>query len=258
MMDDGQRVTFAPSVVRPSSAGFRFGPIFINAWSVYAANFLTFTGVALVIGLPDLIEADPQTTTGAVLLTLAGIAGLILEFMGLAVILYGAFQVMRGRDIAMLDMVRHVLSRFWAIIALALLLGIALFLGLMLFVLPAIVMAARWVVALPACVVEGLGPFASMQRSADLTRGHRWKIFGLFVVALLLLIGATLLIGIPTDWIVNFVPEGIARTVVDNVISTVLVAMYTAYFNIVLVMIYRDLRVAKEGVDTEAIAAVFD
>ncbi len=143
MMDDGQRVTFAPSVVRPSSAGFRFGPIFTNAWSVYAANFLTFTGVALVIGLPDLIEADPQTTTGAVLLTLAGIAGLILEFMGLAVILYGAFQVMRGRDIAMLDMVRHVLSRFWAIIALALLLGIALFLGLMLFVLPAIVMAVR-------------------------------------------------------------------------------------------------------------------
>jgi uncharacterized membrane protein len=237
---------------------FRFGPIFTNAWSVYTANFLTFTAVAVVIGLPDLIEADPQTKSGTALLTLAGIAGLILEFIGLAVILYGAFQVMRGRDIAILDVLRHVLSRFWAIIALAILLGIALFLGLMLFIIPAVVMAARWAVAPPVCVVEGLGPFASMQRSADLTRGHRWKIFGLLVVALLLLITTSIVVGIPTEWIVGLVPEGIPRTAVYNIINTIVIAIYTAYFNIVLVMIYRDLRVAKEGVDTEQIAAVFD
>jgi hypothetical protein len=156
--------------------------------------------VAIVIGLPNLIEADPQTTSGAVLLTLAAIAGLILEFVGLAVILDGAFRVMRGRDIAFPDVVRRALPRFWAIIALAFLLGIALFLGLMLFLLPAIVMAVRWVVALPACVVEGLGPFASMRRSADLTEGHRWKIFGLLVVALLLFIGARIVVGIPSEW----------------------------------------------------------
>ncbi len=238
---------------------FRFGPIFTNAWSVYTGNFLAFTGVGVVINLPNLIEADPQTTTGAVLLTLAGIAGLILEFIGLAIILYSAFQVMRGREIDMLNVIRHVLSRSWAIVALAFLLGVALFLGLMLFVLPAILMAARWVVALPACVVEGLGPFASMQRSADLTRGHRWKIFGLFVVALLLLIGVSLLIGIPIDWILGLIPGGgTARKVADNTISTVLVSIYTAYFNIVLVIIYRDLRVVKEGIDMEQIATVFD
>jgi len=236
---------------------FRFGPIFTNAWSVYTANFLTFTAVAVVIGLPNLIEADPQTTAGAVLLTLAGIAGLVLEFVGLAVILYGAFQVMRGRDIA-IHVIRRVSPRFLAIIAVAFLLGIALLLGLMLFVLPAIVLATRWVVALPACVVEGLGPFDSFRRSAELTEGHRWKIFGLLVVALLLLIGATLLVGIPSEWIVNLAPEGIARWLVENIIDSIAVAIYTAYFNIVLVIVYRDLRIAKEGVDTEQIAAVFD
>ena len=236
----------------------RFGTIFTNAWSVYTANFLTFTAVAVVIGLPNLIEADPQTTAGAVLLTLAGIAGLVLEFVGLAVILYGAFQVMRGRDIAILDVIRHVSPRFLAIIAVAFLLGIALVLGLMLFVLPAIVLATRWVVALPACVVERLGPFDSFRRSAELTEGHRWKIFGLLVVALLLLIGATLLVGIPSEWIVSLAPEGIARWLVENIIDSIAVAIYTAYFNIVLVIVYRDLRIAKEGVDTEQIAAVLD
>lgn len=164
------------SVARPPSSGFRFGPIFTNAWSVYTANFLTFTAVAIVIGLPNLIEADPQTTAGAVLLALAAIAELILEFVGLAVILYGAFQVMRGRDIVILDVIRHVARRFLAIIVVAFLLGFALLIGLMLFVLPAIVLATRWVVALPACVVERLGPFDSFRRSAELTEGHRWKI----------------------------------------------------------------------------------
>jgi uncharacterized membrane protein len=251
-------MTFAPSVSRPPSSGFRFGPIFTDAWSVYTANFLTFTAVAIVIGLPNLIEADPQTPTGVALLTLAGIAGLILEFIGLAVILYGAFQVMRGRDIALRAVIRGALSRTLPIIALAFLLGIALFLGLMLFVVPAIIMAVRWVVALPVCVVEGLGPFASMQRSANLTRGHRWKIFGLLVVAVLLLIGTAIVVGIATDLIVNLAPEGMARTVVANIVDTIAIAIYTAYFNIVLVMIYRDLRIVKDGVDTEQIAAVFD
>jgi hypothetical protein len=251
-------MTSPPSVVRPASPGFRFGPIFTNAWSVYTANFLTFTAVAIVIGLPNLIEADPQTTAGAVLLALAGIAGLILEFVGLAVILYGAFQVMRGRDIVILDVIRHVAPRFLAIIAVAFLLGIALLLGLMLFVLPAIVLATRWVVALPTCVVEGLGPFDSFRRSAELTEDHRWRIFGLLVVALLLLIGATLLVDIASEWIVSLAPAGIVHWLVENIIDSIAVAIYTAYFNIVLVIIYRDLRIAKDGVDTEQIASVFD
>jgi hypothetical protein len=58
--------------------------------------------------------------------------------------------------------------------------------------------------------------------------------------------------------IVSLAPEGLARTVVANIIDTIVIAIYTAYFNIVLVMIYRDLRIAKDGVDTEQIAAVFD
>jgi hypothetical protein len=39
-----------------------------------------------------------------------------------------------------------------------------------------------WMVALPACVVEGLGPIKSLGRSANLTKGHRWKILGIFLV----------------------------------------------------------------------------
>jgi len=35
-------------------------------------------------------------------------------------------------------------------------------------------------------------------------------------------------------------------------------ALWTAYYSIAVVMTYHDLRVAKEGIDIEQIAAVFD
>jgi len=46
-------------------------------------------------------------------------------------------------------------------------------------------LVTMWFVATPACVVEGLGVSRSMERSAQLTRGHRWKIFGM--IALLIM-----------------------------------------------------------------------
>jgi len=50
-------------------------------------------------------------------------------------------------------------------------------------------------------------------------------------------------------------PVGFMAAVIGSLVWT---ALWTAYYNSVLVMIYHDLRVSKEGVDVEQIAAVFD
>jgi len=47
---------------------------------------------------------------------------------------------------------------------------------------PGLIVFTMWFVATPACVVERLGPFRSMGRSRQLTKGHRWKIFGTIVL----------------------------------------------------------------------------
>jgi len=46
--------------------------------------------------------------------------------------------------------------------------------------IPALTMLS---VSVPACVVELLGPMASMARSVRLTRGCRWKLFGILLFA---------------------------------------------------------------------------
>jgi len=68
--------------------------------------------------------------------------------------------------------------------------GVAIFMVLAVpaMLVVAIMMFIRWSAAIPARVAEGLGPAASMGRSARLTKGHRWAIFGL-IVALGLVVG---------------------------------------------------------------------
>jgi len=62
-----------------------------------------------------------------------------------------------------------------------------------LFVIPGIGVFMMLFVATPVCVVEQLGPFASMEQSSRLTKGHCWKIFGMLLLTLLpaiIIIGA--------------------------------------------------------------------
>jgi uncharacterized membrane protein len=140
----------------------------------------------------------------------------------------------------------------------SILVSLGVFVGLILFIIPGIILALRWSVALPACVVENLGPIAAMRRSADLTKGHRWQIFGMFVLIIVVAIIAFGVIGALVGMGLLAAPETLGRLVLLGIVTVIITAIVTAYFNVVAAMIYHDLRVAKEGVGTEEIAAVFD
>ncbi len=49
-------------IAAPTGREFRIGPIFTRSWSIYAANFLKFTLVAVVIALPNQIIRSNLTT----------------------------------------------------------------------------------------------------------------------------------------------------------------------------------------------------
>ena len=107
-----------------------------------------------------------------------------------------------------------------------------------------------WFVATPACVVEQLGPFRSMGRSRELTKGHRWKIFGL---VLLVMIAA------PTvSAIIESALAMSGSTLVVAAGTLIWTAAWEAFYAICVVVTYHDLRAAKEGVDIHQIASVFD
>jgi uncharacterized membrane protein len=126
---------------------------------------------------------------------------------------------------------------------------VLLILGLILLIVPGLILYTMWLVAVAACVVEQTGPWRSLRRSQELTKGHRWKIFGLFLVLLLLsLINPVLQLALTAA-------AGPTAGAIGNAIWT---AIGSAFSSVVIAVTYYELRVAKEGIDIEQIASVFD
>lgn len=62
-------------------------------------------------------------------------------------------------------------------------------LGIFLLVVPGIVLWCMFWVAVPAAVVEG-GLASALRRSHELTRGHKWRVLGLFMLTLAVMIAS--------------------------------------------------------------------
>ena len=239
----------------PAAPGeFRIGDVLSKSATLLSRHFLIFFVVAIVASLPRLLwvgveEPNPADFPwGRFLVGL--LLFLVLNTLAQAVILYGAFQAMRGRPVNLSECLRVGLGRFFPIIGLVICAYLGIWIGLILLIVPGIILGIMWYVATPVCVVEQKGPLASLGRSSEITKGHRWKIFGM--VLLLIIVAA--------------IVGGIVGAVLGLTGSPVLVALGTlawngawgAFYAIFGVVTYHDLRVAKEGVDTHEIAAVFD
>jgi MFS family permease len=257
----GQRMTDASSATTPFAEGdFRVGRVLNRTASVFSRNFLPFFVVIALAYLPvllvfkgstDLATASAEELArGGILLGVGVLLMVVLSTLSQAIVLYSAFQDMRGRPINLLESLKVGLRRFFPIVVLAICVFSLAAIAAMALIFPAFMLITMWFVATPACVVERLGPIKSMGRSRQLTKGHRWKIFGLMIVM--------------------FIAAGIASSAIAAALTIIggsILAMigdliwngiWGAFYAIAVVVTYHDLRVAKEGIDIEQIAAVFE
>jgi hypothetical protein len=251
---------------RFSEGDLRIGQVLSRAWSVFSGNFLKFsvvTGIAALLSLmiPEASLANADTFAKLPLLVIAFVLRVGLATLSQATVFYGAFQDMRRRPFSLADGLQVDLDRFFPLLGLGLVAGLAIGglwipAGILswsplkyaspLILLPVVMLLLMWSVSTPVCVVERLGPLGSLARSRELTKGHRWKIFGLVLV--------TTIPGV----IVNRTLGAGSLGAAIHILSLIWNAIWTAFDSIVIVVTYHDLRVAKEGVDTEQIAAVFE
>ncbi len=116
------------------------------------------------------------------------------------------------------------------------------------------VIACVFFVAVQAVVVEDVGPTKAMARSAWLTRGARWKIFGIwFGIFLFSLIVQLVIVRGADDVPSSFAA---ARTIV--LVRVAVAAVSAAFSAVFAAVVYHDLRTAKEGVDIEELIRVFE
>jgi len=253
---------------RFAESDFGVGRVFSRAWSVFSRNFMTFVLVTVIASLPSFLieQATPDTLGNPYadmgMALFATILMIGLWTLSQAIVLYGAFQVMRGRSIDLAESARIGWRRAFSILGLAISVPVLCFLAALLFLVPGVILYLTWFVATPVCVVEQLGVFRSMGRSAELTKGYCWRILGL---QLAILIPAAM-VGSVASAVASSIPgaSGVLAlsttldTTLGHIVNLIWIAIWTAFYAIVIVVTYHDLRVAKEGVDTEQIASVFE
>jgi hypothetical protein len=246
-------VTTVISTVAPVAEGeFRIGRVFSRTLTLLLRNFPIYFAVAAVAALPGvLVENSISDKDPMVSPQLAGLlVMLLLGPLSQAIMLHTAFQDMSGRRISLSESVRAALGRWLPLVGLSICVGVGIVCGFILLIVPGFTLMIMWYVANPACIVERLGVFASMGRSSELTKGHRWSIFGMW---LLIAIASGVISAVLKA--VLGLSGSTGLVIVGTLALTALAGAFAAVFAIVT---YHDLRVAKEGVDTRHIVAVFD
>ena len=127
------------------------------------------------------------------------------------------------------------------------LLLLAIYGGIILLIVPGIIFSLMFAVAVPVCAVEGLGPVASMKRSAALTKYTRWRILGIYVLFFVPLIIVSVLI--------SFVLARNGHALAGQWLNAVVQLFWVPTATIFSAAIYIALRRLKENA---GVAHIFD
>lgn len=126
---------------------------------------------------------------------------------------------------------------------------IVLTLGLMLFVVPGAIFGAAFGLAPTLCVTERRGPVASFSRSAELTRGSRWRC--LAVTLILTIVPAVAVLVVDTLIVRSVGAQN--NFIVSAVTNLVVLPIYYAF----PAVLAHDLRLLREGGGPRGVADVF-
>jgi hypothetical protein len=210
----------------------------------------------------ETIDATGNTTIdgGALAAWMAGMfTAQILS--GLAFLISSA-AVLRAVSVAYLggtpdwrESLRAATSRLGALIWLGFLMFGGLALAAVALILPSIWLGVAWSLAFPVLIAEGQRGSTALSRSFRLVKGRWWPTFGALALAFLFQFFLGLVLGIPLGFVTVFWDSNSLATLVLTTVVNVLASVITTPFMAaVLVLIYFDLRVRKEGFDLQLLS----
>ncbi|MGB5724503.1 MAG: hypothetical protein WBM39_08800 [Parasphingorhabdus sp.] len=230
-----------------------------NTFGVIARHPVIYLGLSfLIIGIPNALlqTAQGNFTTGAGGFNVSTsyssqgfgfIALMLLSILLQATLIVATLNDLGGKPLSLADCFAKALKKLLPLIGLGILMALGIGFGLILLVAPGIILYLMWIVATPVMMAEDLGVIDSLKRSAELTSGSKRLIFVLLIIFFVL----AMVFGL----FVAFVGS----------LSTILLAIITLISNTItgalqgagVASIYVDLRTAKEGTDTSALAEIF-
>ncbi|MGB0680446.1 MAG: hypothetical protein ACPGUV_12355 [Polyangiales bacterium] len=192
----------------PTPRTLRVGTVLRDSAQAIAARWPTLLALTVLLALPiaalqwgllelampSLIQGEKYPLTW--LRVPANVVELLLGILLQATLAHVVIQRGAGQSVSVGAALGHVSRRFGRIIAAGLLWVIVLMIGAIAFLIPGIVLWCVLALVIPVAVTESGGALACLKRSADLTVGHRWTIFGVYLALLaLVLVPILVLVG---------------------------------------------------------------
>jgi hypothetical protein len=237
---------------------FGSGPALSQSLQVFGRNCLPFIALSLLLISPaylltgwlvwegQLIQTIPPAVLQLGLTALEALLGFVVH----AAVVYGTFRDLQGQKAGFSGSFVGGFGSVVPVIAVAIASGLIVILGLFLLVVPGLIFATMYWVAVPAAVVEKTGVKDSLSRSAALTSGERWKVFGVIVIIAI----AQLIFERGIDPMLDYENAVILSMAITLLYS----ATFTAFGAVASAVTYHQLRRIKEGTGADEIAAVFD
>ncbi|MHB1876534.1 MAG: glycerophosphoryl diester phosphodiesterase membrane domain-containing protein, partial [Streptosporangiaceae bacterium] len=241
---------------------------------------------AIIVGVIALLNVNSAQTGGfsgptgsGAWSIVADILASVAELAGMAAALAAFGRMMLGRKISLTDALRR--SRIgWVLLTVLLfyvmifvvlfvpilaLHGPGLILGILLLLAFYLVIGVLLSLTLPVVVLEGRNPFRAFERSWQLVKGSYWRFLGIFALIVVMLMVLSMIlffilgIGLAIIGVSGTIGPANSATVSTPAIAGVIigtVALYAVvgaaaetYFSGVLVLLYADTRMRREGMD---------
>jgi hypothetical protein len=260
----------------------RVGEILDASIKLYARNARTLIGAAAVAVIPlQLITAvvmmsvyssgqdipagfsgafrtvpaaDANARAGATgIATLVGV--LMIAFVS-AVCVQAVSSAYLDHPLSSRESIRFGIRRFLPLLAMLIVSYIGLVIAFILLVIPGIWLYAAWGVATPVLMIEHLGPFGALRRSARLVKGRWWATAGVLLFSFLMTTVLTSIVsGVLTAIALTSSNPSVSFAVLISLLSGVVSGLIVQPFQAtVTTVLYYDLRVRHEGYDLQLMA----
>jgi hypothetical protein len=210
----------------------------------------------------DTYDAAGNPTIDGGALAAWGAGMLVAQLLAMLAFLIASAAVLRAVSVAYLggtpqwkESLRAIAGRLGSLLWIGFLTIAGLIGSAIALIVPAIWLSVSWTVAYPALIAEGLKGTDALRRSFRLVRGRWWQTAGALMLAFMFQFFVGLVLGIPLAFLTSaWDSTSFGALAVSTVVTVVSSVITTPFMAAVLVLIYFDLRVRKEGFDLELLS----
>lgn len=255
-----QPVVSAPAAWTGPGPRFSLGTVLSQTLAIWRSHPVPLLAVALVGEVPTVLVTLMQAgAAGAPVAPRSQLGATVAlgfaSILATSILTFAALEALAEKPVRLSAIVSTGLRRFGRVLGVSLMTGIMIGLSALALLVPGFMVASSLWVAVPATLAEPDDDRSPIERSRQLTKGHRWTTFLAMVVFLILTYVTYFVLAAGVGFMhATGGAMGLVALALTGTVSAVAGGLYAT----APAVAFQQLRALKEGSDTTRLARVFE